>query len=535
MFRNKLHRKIFIIGTVLLAAALPLSPFIVSVSQLILAINWIFIQPDLRSRITLIFKRKSILLLISIFLIHIVWLINSDNIVTYAFHDLKIKAPLFALPIIYGTSAPLTKRELNFIFHTYILSCLVAIGISVVIYFNLTRIEVNDIREISPIISHIRLSLLIVLASFIVVYILTLYPDGLIWHKFIYSLILFVYLIFIPWLGAITGTVILLVVMPIAVLIWIRAKATRKKYFIGFALIIFITLCCFAYLYYALNRFTQRNPIVESNLPRFTLNGNTYCNDFSKKEYENQYPVWVLISEIELAKEWNKRSTLDFEGYDLKNQFLKTTLIRYMTSMGLAKDSIGISKMTDEDIRMVENGYTNYLFKYKWSVYPRFYQIFWEIEYYIRGGNPSGHSLTQRVEYLKNAIHVIKNHFWFGTGTGDPEQEIMKQYETDHSQLTPEWRKRAHNQSVTFFLTFGLLGFLWIVFAIGYAIFLERKNADFIFICFLFIFLLSTLNEDTLETQIGATFYAYFLAMLLLGRNLSDSKENKEFRPSKLL
>jgi 4-amino-4-deoxy-L-arabinose transferase-like glycosyltransferase len=215
-------------------------------------------------------------------------------------------------------------------------------------------------------------------------------------------------------------------------------------------------------------------------------------------------------------------------GNDLKNQYLRTTMVRYITSMGLTKDSLGITQLNDEDIRMIENGYTNYLFKYKWSVYPRLYQIFWEIEYYLKGGNPSGHSLTQRVEYLKNAIHVIKRHFWFGTGTGDTVSEILKQYELDNSQLALQWRKRAHNQLITFFLSFGFIGFLLFVITFSMAIYLERKNVDFLFLCFLLIFLFSTLNEDTLETQIGATYFAFFLSILLLGRNIEHVQKSDE-------
>lgn len=511
----------------MLAAALPLSPFIVSISQFILAGNWL-IEPNLRSRIRLLYSRKSVLLLLSIFFIHVIWLINSDNIIPFAFQDLKIKAPLLVLPLIYGTSAPFTKRELNYIFHAYLLSCLVAILISVVIYFDLTRIVVNDIREISPIISHIRLSLLIVLAAYLIIYFLILYQEGLTWPKYLYIAILFIYLTFIPWLGAITGSVILLMVMPFAVIIWLRKRGSRKNFIIGFSIIIIITSSCIGYLYYAFDRFTERNKIVVSELPLKTINGNAYFNDTLNQQFENKFPIWTQICDIELNKEWNQRSSIDYFGNDLKNQYLRTTMIRYITSMGLTKDSVGIAQLSDEDIRMIENGYTNYLFKYKWLVYPRLYQIFWEIEYYMKGGNPSGHSLTQRVEYLKNAIHVIKRHFWFGTGTGDTVTEITKQYELDNSQLVPQWRNRAHNQLITFFLSFGFIGFLLLVLAFSIGIYLERKNADFIFICFLLIFLFSTLNEDTLETQIGATYYAFFLSVLLLGRNIEPADKPDE-------
>jgi O-antigen ligase len=195
--------------------------------------------------------------------------------------------------------------------------------------------------------------------------------------------------------------------------------------------------------------------------------------------------------------------------------------MRYLTSLGCKKDSAGFSELTPEDIRMIEDGYTNYIYKTRLSLYPRLYQLYWEIESYIRHGNPSGHSLTQRFEYLKNASHVIKRHFWLGTGTGDVEDEIQLQYKLDKSELEAKWQLKAHNQLVTFFLTFGLIGFIVIAFSVFRAIQLEKNNIDFIALTFMLIVLFSMVNEDTFETQAGASFFAFFFALLIFGRKLS--------------
>jgi hypothetical protein len=261
-----------------------------------------------------------------------------------------------------------------------------------------------------------------------------------------------------------------------------------------------------------------REKIDPLTLSTHTINGNKYTHDLNRNDYENQYPIWINVCEKELEHEWNLRSCIKYDAKDLKGQFINSTLIRYMSSLGYTKDSVGISKLTDQDIDMIEKGYTNNIFKNKWSLYPRFYELFWEIEYYAKGGNPSGHSLTQRIEYVKNTLRVIKGNFWFGVGTGDVDYEIKKQYNSDNSQIEPRWRLRTHNQVLTFFLTYGFTGFCWIVFAMVIALRKERKTVDFIFLCFFLIFLFSTINEDTLETQAGATFYAYFFSLLLLGR-----------------
>ncbi|NJK85176.1 MAG: O-antigen ligase family protein [Bacteroidales bacterium] len=134
-----------------------------------------------------------------------------------------------------------------------------------------------------------------------------------------------------------------------------------------------------------------------------------------------------------------------------------------------------------------------------------------------KNGNPSGHSLIQRIEYVKNAAQIIKRNFWTGVGTGDVKDEFMSQYENSESQLDLKWRLRAHNQYVTFLLTFGIIGFSWIMFSFFFPVFYEKKHLDFLAIIFLLIAFLSMLNEDTLETHTGISFFAFFYSFFILG------------------
>jgi hypothetical protein len=521
MFKAEIHHQVFLIGTILLITALPLSPFLVSVGQILLMANW-FLQPGLLQRLKLIYTRRSILFVISIYLIHLLWFLNTNNVV-YGLHDLKIKLPLLVLPIIYGTSDPINKKELRTIFHFYIVGIFIATVISFAVYFNLTRFKVMDIRDVSPIISHIRLSLLIVLAFYVILHYLLFSVEKTLWPKKIYIFLLVWMMVILLILGATTGIVVFLCLIPFSVYYWFKNEQIRSNK-LGILIILALVLCAsLIYIAIAYNRFAKRDNIDTARLSLYTANGNKYYNDLKRNEYENQYPIWIQVCEKELEKEWNLRSKIKYVENDMKRQHLKTTLIRYLTSLGYAKDSVGISKLTQKDIEMVENGYTNYLFKNKWSVYPRIYELFWEIEQFSKGGNPGGHSLTQRIEYVQNALHVIKRNFWFGVGTGDVADEIGKQYVMDKSQLNPEWRNRAHNQLITLLLTFGCIGFCLIIVAMIITLIKERKNIDFIFLSFFLIFLISTLNEDTIETQIGATFYAFFFSLLLLGRKLNES------------
>ncbi len=517
MLGKTLHRFFFIFGIVVVVIAIPFSPFLLSLGQFILAGNWL-VELGFRRKFRLFRERKSIVIFISFYLIHVIWLFNSTNF-NYAFHDLKIKLPFLVLPIIFGTTLPLNRKEIKIIFHFFIASILSATILGIIIFFDITPIKVLDMRSLSPVISHIRLALYIVLAIYVNISFLICNRSYKYLPSIVYVIILLWLILYILFLGALTGSIILFVVAPFALLFWFRNIQYARYKRIGISFISITIALLISYGFFSFLRYKDRIKVDAAKLEIYSVNGNRYNHFLYMKDYENKYPVWIYICEPELEKEWGKISTYKFEGKDKKGQPLKGTLIRYLTSLGYRKDSVGISKLDKQDIEMIQNGFSNYIYKKRFSLYPRLYQIFWEVENYLRYGNPSGHSLTQRIEYAKNALHVIKRHFWFGTGTGDVNDEIKRQYEIDHSILHEKWQLRTHNQLITFFLTFGLLGFTAIFLSIFYTLYLEESNIDFIAFSFLLIVLLSLFNEDTFETQVGATFFAFFFSLLILGRN----------------
>lgn len=520
MFSKKIHRFFFLLGTIVVAVSIPFSPFLLSLGQFILAGNWLA-EFDFKRKIQVFKKRDSIIFFISIFLVHLIWLLNTSNL-QYALHDLKIKLPLFILPIIFGTTKALTRAEFKIILHFFLASIFVSTVYSFFIFLGITPVHATDNRNLSPFISHIRYALVITLSIYILI-------SFLICNKYfkyipsIYYIAILIWLVlFVLFLGAYTGSVVLCVIAPFALFFWLKNIKERKKKKLGISLIISILILIFGYFTLSVIRYTNRNEINVDSLDVYTANGNKYNHFPNMKDYENHDLVWMYICEKELGKEWNKLSEYKFEGVDKKGQPIKGTIFRYLTSKGFRKDSVGISHLTKKDIDMIQNGYSNYLFQNKLALYPRLYQIFWEIENYHRYGNPSGHSLTQRIEYVKNACRVIKRHFWFGAGTGDVDDEIKLQYKYDKSVLDEKWQLRAHNQFVTFFLTFGLTGFVLLLIVMFLTLKKEIDNVDFITLSFLLIAFFSMFNEDTFETQAGVTFIAFFFSLFIFARSKSD-------------
>ena len=149
----------------------------------------------------------------------------------------------------------------------------------------------------------------------------------------------------------------------------------------------------------------------------------------------------------------------------------------------------------------------------------------WQIREYRNGGDPSAHSITQRFEYFSTGISIVKNHFWLGVGTGDVPGAFEEQYRTDDSQLEKDWRLRAHNQYLTFLISFGIFGFILIMSVLLFPVFGEKAWKSYYSGIFLVIAFLSMLNEDTLETSVGAVFFAYFYALFLFSKQTANLNE----------
>jgi hypothetical protein len=295
-------------------------------------------------------------------------------------------------------------------------------------------------------------------------------------------------------------------------------KAIRTFMLRWFVIITGVTviLLAAAWLAAATNRYYTRDPLPDLHQTGTTANNNPYDPPKNLEDVENGHYIWLYLCEKELRSAWNRASSLDYDGRDRAGQRLSTTLIRYMTSRNLRKDSLGFSRMTPEDIRNVENGMTNYLFADRFSLYPYFYVLMWERDHYRRG-ELSGHSHTQRLAYIKTGWKIARDHFWWGVGTGDVPDTFQEYYRKMNTGLSARWQLRAHNQYLTYWITYGIFGFLWFLIAFFLPLFLEKKQNDFFALIFMIIAALSMLYEDTLETQAGVYFVVFFYSLFIFG------------------
>jgi hypothetical protein len=511
------HQNIYFWASLLLTAGLSLGNFLISLAFISLACNWI-LEGGLSEKFKAFTRNKAALTVFSIYLMHLIGLLYTSDF-DYASNDLKTKLPLLGLPIIFSSIPKMNTKQFKWLLGVFIgavfVGTLVSYGALLeVIPTPAKKTESDGMRNISILISHIRFSLLICMAIFTLGYLIVKHNR---WRGLMYAGLIIWFVVFLFVLQSATGFSVLVVGSVVLFFVGIFKQKSLKLKLAFLIVSISIGLSATLYVKYCVDDYFEVKQTDAENLPEFTAYGEKYRHHPEVKQLENGHYLYLYIAYQELEDSWNERSRMNYKGKDRKGQPLYGTILRYMTSKGLHKDRDGVAQLTEQDIRNIESGKTS-IDKGRNRIRKRIDQIIFELDHYInRDGDPSGNSVTQRLEYWRSSVKIINMHPVVGVGTGDVQVAFDDYYERSGSKLDQEYRFRAHNQLLTILVTFGILGFIWFLFFLIYPVWLMRHRLDFFFFIFYVIALLSFLAEDTLETQVGVSFFAFFYCLLLFG------------------
>jgi len=510
--RTQIHHYIYLVGMAGVCVGMPLSNGLNSLSQALLAINWV-VEGNFVSKFRVFFKNKPAMVLCSFYIMHLLGLLYSTNF-NYGLEDINKKLPLLLFPLVLCTSNPVSEKEKRLIVLLFMLAVTCATFIGGYLLINHRLIDIHDI---SPFIAPVRLGMMMALSVFILGH--YLFTNTFSSRSLLAGLWIGWLLFFLLIMQSLTA-VIMVIVIGLVLLIYAAIKAIRKgKLLKGIIIISLFVIGLFGstgYVIYFYHSYFPKPDVVDfSKMDQKTINGNVYSQNDWGASPENGHSVVAYNCWKELKKEWSKRSKLNYDSTDLKGNAIRATIIRYMTSMGLRKDSVGIWALSPKDIRAIELGIPNYRFNSLSSMNYRLYQVFWEINDYERGADVNGHSVTMRFEYWRIALILIGRHPIIGAGTGDVRKGFDDYYEATHSTLTHEFRLRAHDQYLEITVGFGLIGLAWFIFSLFYPGLKTGKIFSYFYVVFWMIFMLSLFTEDTLETEAGSTFYAFFNSFLL--------------------
>lgn len=526
--RRQIHEQVYFYGLILMAISLPLSIFAVSLTQIILLANWL-VEGRYREKWERFRSNPALWIFLLLYLLHAIGILWSED-GDYSAKDMRVKLSLFVLPLIMGTSLTLVKSQINRVLLVFTMSVFVASMASVMALLGLFNVEVEGYRDLSLFMSHIRFSLMVVLTILIVVWYLFLdkgpvtrlerlwYLGCLIWFP--------VFLILLKSLSGIVIMGFLALFILVRAVFEIRDTAIR---FMVFVPVIMIPLFSIIYLGHAINKYYTFDEIHFDEIDSHTVLGNPYKNYPNLKEVENGHYVWLHICDKEMKEEWNKVSDIDYLGKTTNGNTIRGTLIRFLTSKGLRKDAAGVRQLSKAEIKAVEMGVANHIYLQRFRLYPRLYEVIWEIDRFRLGYSPNEKSVVQRFLYLDAGWKIARENFLFGVGNGDVQTAFEEYYDSVNSPLDRQWRRRAHNQFLTFLISFGIPGLLICLVAMIAPLFLAHRHRSFLAVGFMILMLLSMLNEDTLETAYGASFVSFFYSLFLFGPDFPWLK-NRLFR-----
>jgi hypothetical protein len=510
---NNWRENVFFFPLIITAGVFPFSEALVSISAGLLLFqaltfqSWKHPTGNLQSW-------KSVLFPVSIFGIYFIGTIFTKDF-SFALYELKKVVFWIVFPLAIFLSPRLSEKKTYLVLFIFVLSVTISSFIFAGKLILGSYLQLADFRSVS-IVSHIRFSFQVSLAIILLAWFLLRKNKLPIKMPSFILLGTFLWLaLFLVLLKSLLGIFAFFGVLLTSVIIFISGTKNKKRKIVFGILLLFLVLIPAFYIGSVIKEYYNFEKIDPAKVENYTLSGNPYHHNFKQGMRENGHLVYVYVCDEELRQEWNKRSEIKYDD-NLNGYMLGTTLIRYLTSLGYRKDSVGIGKLTDKDIQLIQQGVTNYKFKnHEFSIYPRIYETVWELDYYLRTGDPNEKTLAQRIEYVKASLILIKENPLFGIGTGNWVLKYNEVYDQMDTKLSPEKRGPSHNQYLNYMVKFGIFGFLWILAALLYPVFKIGHRHNFVFILFLVFYAFANLGDANLESHMGLSFFAFFYSFFL--------------------
>jgi len=495
---------------VLAVAGLVFSHALMSFALAFMALRFILVD---KSRF--VECRKDVLLALlayfALFLAGIAW--SSD--MNEALKQLNKNLPFLIVPLYFFAIPPLNRKSLMRISFCSIAFLVVASCIALIrLYF----FGFEDIRSALPFGSHIRFALFVCTATgFLSIRLMERYKQTSGKEIGISSGLIVYFIAYLVLSSSLTGIMLLLIVfMPVC--LFVAAKRMPKRIF-SFAVLIFsfaVLIFSFAVSFFAYDYFVPKNGECENGMIE-----NGYCHQVNNEVIREKEREEMAVG---LKKYLNIAPDSLFADKDCKYAFTDIAS-RYFVCKGLARTAENWSRLSPNDIDNIRNGIPNPVYASGNPLKVRIYKTFFEFEAYRKWGKIKGSSLVQKIELWQKGSRIVENggRWLFGVGTGDLRQELNKSLKESNSQLADSGLM-IHNQYLSIFITFGLVGCLVFLFFIIYPAYRTKLYKNAFYIYFLALVLVSMSSEDTLDNQQGIMFFC-IMNSFFLSRNIETDKK----------
>lgn len=124
-------------------------------------------------------------------------------------------------------------------------------------------------------------------------------------------------------------------------------------------------------------------------------------------------------------------------------------------------------------------------------------------------------SANLRVIKWKSALEVFQSNFLIGVGTGDVNDELVKEYTRKNFYWGIRDKYNAHNQYLETAIALGIIGLVVWLLNLALPFYTSFMAKEYLYAEFIFIFSFCCLTESMLCAQKGVVFYAFFNSLFL--------------------
>lgn len=455
-------------------------------------------------------------------LIYVVGMLWTEHLAT-GLHVLQVKLPLLVVPLVLLTSRPLEGNARRLVQVAHAGTVLV---VSLIALWRMLTVPYLPYRDAVPFVSHIRFAL----NCCIVIYFCAIGIHRLVrsrgddghrrWQVVALVALALWMLAFLLLIRSYTAIAVLAAATLCATV------ASRRRWPL-LALWAVVALAGCACVWHEARGYYRMVPQATEPLRAYTAGSRPYVHAqdgiVENGNYINNY-----ICREELCNEWQRRSAVPYDSVGDEGFGVHHTLVRYLNSQGLTKDSVGLWQLSDSQIHDVEQGVANPVYTGRNPIRKMVYVMLFEREFYLHTHAVRGFSMLQRLELWRTGWQVVQRNRWVGVGTGDVRAELQAELLANDSELAGS-DKKTHNQYLTLLVAFGVVGFAAVV-----VLFLRplasrtSRRMSALMLAWTLTILVSCLTEDTLDTLPGILFCTYFLAFRPPCTNITPSATDSE-------
>jgi O-antigen ligase len=446
----------------------------------------------------------------SLFIMYLVGSFYSSQ-TSAALDELRIALPMVAFPVVIFSSAPIGKQEVKWTLWSLILGCVINTLWCSIYAFVLHHVE--EVRNLSRFMSHIRLGMFVDMAIVASVYLYFEQANQIL--RWVYLCLVLYFLGMLVLLSLVSGLVLLLCVFAFASVWYLLHQ--KKPILVTGILVMATSVLVFLRMGMQLSKDQlQANETAYNALKKTNAKGRGYICFDSLGMLENGNYVFRNIQMEDLKRSWNARVPEDTFSYaPAHNLHRYDVLLRYLSSASLPKDADGVKSLTAQDVAYIRANVTNYNYPQWWFLHKRLYELINEYASHKNNGDVNGHSFAMRWRFWQAAYRGILEAPLFGVGLGDVQHTLNGIYETHFPELDKKFYLKPHNQFLSITLALGLLGLVVFLIMLLYPVWFLRKQLDWLYAGFFVVLLLSFLTEDTLGTQAGMGYYMSVNTLLL--------------------